>query len=143
MATVLAAGLAEGGVDVVHGEFFDTVTAAVPGRADAVVATARDLGVSLRRIDDGHVGIACDATNTRERLSRVWKAFGVSVSDVDGLDADTADALPVPSRRTSGYLTHPVFHAHRSETAMLRYLRRLADSDVALDRGMIRSARAP
>ncbi|WP_410614788.1 aminomethyl-transferring glycine dehydrogenase [Amycolatopsis sp. lyj-109] len=137
MATVLAAGLAEGGVEVVHGEFFDTVVAAVPGRADTVVAVARDLGISLRRIDDDHVGIACDETTTRERLSCVWKAFGVSVSDVDGLDADTADALPAPLRRTSGYLTHPVFHAHRSETAMLRYLRRLADSDVALDRSMI------
>ncbi|MEU5261393.1 aminomethyl-transferring glycine dehydrogenase [Amycolatopsis sp. NPDC021455] len=137
MATVLAAGLAEGGVDVVHGEFFDTVAAAVPGRADAVVAAARDLGVSLRRIDADHVGIACDETTTRERLSCVWKAFGVSVSDVDGLDADTADALPAPLRRTSEYLTHPVFHAHRSETAMLRYLRRLAEKDVALDRSMI------
>ncbi|MFF1614180.1 aminomethyl-transferring glycine dehydrogenase [Amycolatopsis sp. NPDC058278] len=137
MATVLAAGLAEGGVDVVHGEFFDTVVAAVPGRADTIVAAARDLGISLRRIDADHVGIACDETTTRERLSGVWKAFGVSVSDVDGLDADTADALPAPLRRTSDYLTHPVFHAHRSETAMLRYLRRLADSDVALDRSMI------
>ncbi|WP_410638711.1 aminomethyl-transferring glycine dehydrogenase [Amycolatopsis sp. lyj-346] len=140
MATVLAAGLAEGGVEVVHGEFFDTVAAAVPGRADAVVTAARDLGVSLRRIDADHVGIACDETTTRERLSCVWKAFGVSVSDVDGLDADTADALPAPLRRTGEYLTHPVFHAYRSETAMLRYLRylrRLADSDVALDRSMI------
>ena len=137
MATVLAAGLAEGGVDVVHGEFFDTVVAAVPGRADAVVATARDLGISLRRIDGDHVGVACDETTTRERLSGLWKAFGVSVSDVDGLDADTADALPAPLRRTSGYLAHPVFHAHRSETAMLRYLRQLAEKDVALDRSMI------
>ncbi|WP_103352914.1 aminomethyl-transferring glycine dehydrogenase [Amycolatopsis sp. CA-128772] len=137
MATVLAAGLAEGGVDVGHGEFFDTVTAAVPGRAAAVVAAARDLGVNLRYIDDDHVGAACDETTTRERLSLVWKAFGVSVSDVDGLDADTADALPGPLRRTSGFLAHPVFHAHRSETAMLRYLRELADKDVALDRSMI------
>ncbi|MEU4247255.1 aminomethyl-transferring glycine dehydrogenase [Amycolatopsis sp. NPDC026612] len=137
MATVLAAGLAEGGVDVVHGEFFDTVVAAVPGRADTVVAAARDLGISLRRIDEDHVGIACDETTTRERLSCVWKAFGVAVSDVDGLDADTADALPAPLRRTSGFLAHPVFHAHRSETAMLRYLRQLADKDIALDRSMI------
>jgi glycine dehydrogenase len=137
MATVLAAGLCEGGVEVVHGEFFDTVTAAVPGRADAVVAVARDLGVNLRRVDDDHVGVACDETTTRERISLVWKAFGVSVSDVDSLDEDTADALPAPLRRTSAFLTHPVFHAHRSETALLRYLRRLSDKDVALDRSMI------
>ncbi|GAA4534364.1 aminomethyl-transferring glycine dehydrogenase [Amycolatopsis samaneae] len=137
MATVFAAGLAEGGVEMRHGEFFDTVIAVVPGRAAAVVAAARDLGVNLRLVDADHVGVACDETTTRERLSLVWKAFGVSVSDVDSLDADTADALPVPLRRTGDYLTHPVFHAYRSETALLRYLRTLADRDVALDRSMI------
>jgi len=137
MATVLAGGLAEGGVEVAHGEFFDTVTAVVPGHASGVVAAARDLGVNLRLVDDDQVGIACDETTTRETLSLVWKAFGVAVSDVDGVDADTADALPPPLRRTSEFLTHPVFHAHRSETALLRYLRSLADKDVALDRSMI------
>ncbi len=137
MATVLAAGLAEGGVEVAHGEFFDTVAAVMPGQAASVVATARDLGVNLRLVDDDRVGIACDETTTREQLSLVWKAFGVAVSDVDGLDEDTADALPPPLRRTGEFLTHPVFHAHRSETALLRYLRALADKDVALDRSMI------
>jgi glycine dehydrogenase len=137
MATVLAAGLTEGGVDVLHGEFFDTVTAVVPGLATAVVGAARDLGVNLRRVDDDHVGIACDETTTREHLSLVWKAFGVAVSDVDSLDADTADGIPSELARTTEYLTHPVFHAHRSETALLRYLRALSDKDVALDRSMI------
>ncbi len=137
MATVLAAGLVESGVDVVHGEFFDTVMAAVPGKAASVVGTARELGVNLRLVDDGHVAIACDETTTREHLSLVWKAFGVAVSDVDSLDADTADGTPPDLRRTSAYLTHPVFHAHRSETALLRYLRSLSDKDVALDRSMI------
>jgi glycine dehydrogenase len=137
MATVLAAGLAEGGVDVVHGEFFDTVLAHVPGRAAAVVAGARDLGVNLREADDDHVGIACDETTTREHLSLVWKAFGVSVSDVDALDADTADGIPPELVRTTEYLTHPVFQTHHSETALLRYLRSLQDKDVALDRSMI------
>ncbi|PRX45140.1 glycine dehydrogenase [Prauserella shujinwangii] len=137
MATVLAAGLAEGGIEVAHGEFFDTVTAVVPGRAGAVVAAARDLGVNLRPVDDDHVGIACDETTTREHLGLVWKAFGVAVSDVDSLDADSADALPAELARTSEFLTHPVFHRYRSETALLRYLRALADKDVALDRSMI------
>jgi glycine dehydrogenase len=137
MATVLAAGLTEGGVDVLHGEFFDTVTAVVPELATAVVGAARDLGVNLRRVDDDHVGIACDETTTREHLSLVWKAFGVAVSDVDSLDADTADGIPSELARTTEYLTHPVFHAHRSETALLRYLRALSDKDVALDRSMI------
>jgi glycine dehydrogenase len=137
MATVLAAGLTEGGVDVLHGEFFDTVTAVVPGLATAVLGAARDLGVNLRRVDDDHVGIACDETTTREHLSLVWKAFGVAVSDVDSLDADTADGIPSELARTTEYLTHPVFHAHRSETALLRYVRALSDKDVALDRSMI------
>ncbi|MDT7728905.1 MAG: glycine dehydrogenase [Actinomycetota bacterium] len=137
MATVLASGLMEGGVDVLHGEFFDTVTAVVPGRATSIVDAARDLGVNLRRVDDDHVGISCDERTTREHLSLVWKAFGVAVSDVDSLDADTADGVPPELARTTEYLTHPVFHAHRSETALLRYLRALSDKDVALDRSMI------
>ncbi|CAL9388826.1 putative glycine dehydrogenase (decarboxylating) [Actinosynnema sp. ALI-1.44] len=137
LATVLAAGLCENGVEVVHGEFFDTVRARVEGRAAEVVATARDLGVNLWQVDADTVSIACDETTTRGELEKVWKAFGVTVSDVDGLDLDTADAIPADLRRTSDYLTHPVFHTHRSETAMLRYLRKLSDKDVALDRSMI------
>ncbi|MFD0207484.1 MULTISPECIES: aminomethyl-transferring glycine dehydrogenase [Saccharothrix] len=137
MATVLAAGLLEGGVEIVHGEFFDTVRARVEGRASAVVSAARDLGVNLWQVDDDVVSIACDETTTREHLHLVWKAFGVTVADVDGLDADTADGICADLRRTSDYLTHPVFHSHRSETALLRYLRSLSDKDVALDRSMI------
>ncbi|SDM70449.1 aminomethyl-transferring glycine dehydrogenase [Allokutzneria albata] len=137
MATVLAAGLCENNIEVVHGEFFDTVLAKVPGRAAEIVGTAREHGVNLRLVDADHVGIACDETTTRDHLSLVWKAFGVVVSDVDVLDADTADAIPAEFRRTSEYLTHPVFHTHRSETALLRYLRSLSDKDVALDRSMI------
>ncbi|TCP50830.1 glycine dehydrogenase (decarboxylating) alpha subunit /glycine dehydrogenase (decarboxylating) beta subunit [Tamaricihabitans halophyticus] len=137
MATVLAAGLRDAGVSIVHEKFFDTVHAEVPGRAADIVAAARDLGVNLRLVDDDRVGISCDETTTREHLELVWKAFGASVSDVDGLDASTPDALPVELLRESEYLTHPVFHAHRSETALLRYLRRLSDSDLALDRSMI------
>ncbi|WP_404816312.1 aminomethyl-transferring glycine dehydrogenase [Streptomyces thermolineatus] len=135
-AAVLAAGLRAGGVQVVHGEFFDTVTARVPGRAAQVVEAARAAGVNLRLTDDDTVGIACDETTGREHLRAVWGAFGVE-ADVDELDAATPDALPERLLRTSDYLTHPVFHQHRSETAMLRYLRRLADRDYALDRGMI------
>jgi glycine dehydrogenase len=137
MATVLAAGLCEGGVNVVHGELFDTVLAEVPGQAAEIVAKARELGVNLRLVDADHVGVACDETTTRQHLSLVWQAFDVTVSDVDGLDADTADGIPPALRRTSEYLTHPVFHQHRSETALLRYLRALSDKDVALDRSMI------
>ncbi|HEU5266087.1 MAG TPA: aminomethyl-transferring glycine dehydrogenase, partial [Jatrophihabitans sp.] len=135
LAAALAAGLREGGVEVADAPFFDTVTARVPGRAGEVVAAARAAGVNLRPVDADTVGISCDEVTTRAHLAAVWGAFGLDldVADVARLDDDA----PVAFGRTSGYLTHPVFHAHRSETAMLRYLRRLADRDFALDRGMI------
>jgi glycine dehydrogenase len=137
-AAVLAEGLRRGDVEVEHGAFFDTVTARVPGRAAEVVAAAAAAGVNLRQDGADLVGIACDETTTRADLVAVWGAFGVpSDLDVDALDAEVGAALPDALLRTDEYLTHPTFHGHRSETAMLRYLRSLADKDYALDRGMI------
>ncbi|SCL36479.1 glycine dehydrogenase (decarboxylating) alpha subunit [Micromonospora nigra] len=132
MAARLAAGLRAGGVEVADVAFFDTVTATVPGRAAQVVAAAAERNVNLRLVDADRVGVSCDETTTVAHLERVWAAFGVPAwhGDVDV-------ALPAGLARCGGFLTHPVFHAHRSETAMLRYLRRLADFDYALDRGMI------
>ncbi|MFJ6252791.1 MULTISPECIES: aminomethyl-transferring glycine dehydrogenase [unclassified Streptomyces] len=135
-AAILAAGLRAGGVELTGDVFFDTLTARVPGRADEVVAAAREAGVNLHRADADHVSVSCDETTAREQLAAVWAAFGVT-ADVEALDAATEDALPAGLLRSDAYLTHPVFHAHRSETSMLRYLRRLADRDYALDRGMI------
>ncbi len=140
LARVLAAGLRAADLDVVHASFFDTLRVRVPGRADAVVAGAGHLGVNLLRVDADTVGIACDETTTVADLQLVWSAFGVR-ADVESLDEtlDEAftDGLPAGLVRTSGFLTHPVFRNHRSETALLRYLRLLADRDYALDRGMI------
>ncbi|MGP3770853.1 aminomethyl-transferring glycine dehydrogenase [Streptomyces sp. SDT5-1] len=135
-ATLLAAGLTAGGVELVHGAYFDTVTARVPGKAAEVVSAAREAGVNLRLVDADHVSVACDETTTREQLGAVWNAFGVE-ADIEALDAEVEEALPAGLLREDEYLTHPVFHQYRSETAMLRYLRRLADRDYALDRGMI------
>lgn len=135
-AAILAAGLTAGGVEVVHGSYFDTLTVRVPGRAAEVVAAARDNGVNLHRVDADHVSLSCDETTDRAALGAVWGAFGVE-ADIEALDEATEDALPGALLRTDEVLTHPVFHQHRSETAMLRYLRRLADRDYALDRGMI------
>ncbi len=137
MAAVLAAGLRSGGVEVVHGEFFDTVLARVPGRALDVVAAAREQGIALRLVDLDHVGISTSEVTTREHLAAVWRAFGFRMSSVDAVDRVTPDALPAALRRTSGFLTAGVFARYRSETAMLRYLRRLSDLDLALDRSMI------
>ncbi|WP_225850590.1 aminomethyl-transferring glycine dehydrogenase [Streptomyces sp. HPF1205] len=145
-AALLAAGLRAAGAEVVHEHFFDTLTVRVPGRAADVVGAARAAGVNLRLTDADHVGVACDETTTREQLTAVLAAFGAE-ADIEALDAAIAagashadgrgEALPGTLARTEPYLTHPVFHQHRSETAMLRYLRRLADRDYALDRGMI------
>ncbi|MFI5098962.1 MAG: aminomethyl-transferring glycine dehydrogenase [Actinomycetes bacterium] len=137
-AALLAAGLRAGGVQVRHDAFFDTVQAVVPGRADDVVAAAAALEVNLRRVDADTVGISTDEITNRAHLERVWAAFGVpGAEDLDELDGRTPDAIPAGLLRTSTYLTHPVFHAHRSETSMLRYLRKLSGRDYALDRGMI------
>ncbi|MFI9638462.1 aminomethyl-transferring glycine dehydrogenase [Micromonospora sp. NPDC051925] len=132
MAARLAAGLRAGGVQVVNVAFFDTVTAVVPGGAAQVVAAAQARGVNLRLVDADRVGVSCDETTTGAHLAAVWAAFGV-----DPVDGVVDVALPAGLARTGEFLTHPVFRSHHSETAMLRYLRRLADFDYALDRGMI------
>ena len=136
-AATLAAGLVKGGVDVVHGEFFDTVLARVPGRADDVVDAARTTGLHLRRIDSDHVGVSTSEVTCDEHVTAVWAAFGVGDLDVHQMAGSTADALPQAALRRTDFMTHPVFSTHRSETQMLRYLRRLSDRDYALDRGMI------
>ncbi|GHB01279.1 MULTISPECIES: aminomethyl-transferring glycine dehydrogenase [Streptomyces] len=135
-ATILAEGLRAAGVDVVHDAYFDTLTVRVPGRAAGVVAGARERGVNLRLVDADRISFACDETTTRTQVAAVWAAFGAG-GDIEALDAEAADTLPEDLLRTDSFLTHPVFHQHRSETAMLRYLRKLADRDYALDRGMI------
>jgi glycine dehydrogenase len=132
LAAGLAAALRAGGVDVVHESFFDTVLARVPGHAERVHAAARDSGINLGHVDADHVRIACDEVTRPDLLAHVLRAFGVDTE----LEA-SGSALPISLARESEYLTHEVFHSHRSETAMLRYLRHLSDLDYALDRGMI------
>ncbi|MDX6287282.1 MAG: glycine dehydrogenase [Frankiales bacterium] len=135
-ARVLAAGLRAGGVQLGSESFFDTVTASVPGRARSVVDAALLSGINLRLVNEDTVGISCDEVTTRAHLEAVWAAFGVQPVDADSLDAGEP-AFGNELRREPAYLTHPVFHAHRSETALLRFMRRLAGRDYALDRGMI------
>jgi glycine dehydrogenase len=136
LTAVCAAGLRAGGVEVLHDAFFDTLTVRVPGRASELRAAARALDLDLRDIDTDHVGLSLDETSTPATVEAVWEAFGVTGS-VERLDADTPDALPTDQLRTSEFCTHAVFHSHRSETDMVRYLRRLSDADLALDRAMI------
>ena len=115
----------------------------VPGRADELIAAAAAVGVDLATVDEDHLRIACDETTTLEHLVRVLGAFGID--DPSGalaeaaadLDGECSPSLPATVLRDDEFLTHPVFHRHRTETSMLRFLRRLADADYALDRGMI------
>ena len=136
-AGVLAAALREGGVDVAHAHFFDTLTVRIPGRAGQVVGAARDQGVHLRLVDEDTVGVSTSETTGRNHLEVVLAAFGVRDVDLDAIHARVDDDFPEGLVRTTDFLTHEVFNTHRSETSMLRYLRRLSARDYALDRGMI------
>jgi glycine dehydrogenase len=124
-AETIAAALGDA---LVHDEYFDSVLARVPGRADEVLAKAKTQGINLWRVDADHVSVACDEATTGAHVAAVLDAFGVSAADPVGADIAT---------RTSEFLTHPAFTQHRTETAMMRYLRTLADKDIALDRSMI------
>ncbi|QIG43284.1 aminomethyl-transferring glycine dehydrogenase [Nocardioides anomalus] len=136
-AAVLAGALREAGIPLAHEKFFDTVVAEVPGRAAEVVARAREAGLHLRLVDADHVGVSTSERTTLATVGTVLRAFGVAADDLEGVDTRTEDALPVELVRRTPFLTHEVFNSHRSETQMLRYLRRLSARDYALDRGMI------
>ena len=135
LAKVLAAGLKASGFTPVSAHFFDTVTVDAGDRADTVMAKAVAAGINLRRVDASRIGINLDETSTPETVEAVWAAFGGTV-DAETLDL-SGDAIPAALKRTSDFLTHPVFNTHHSETEMLRYMRKLSDRDLALDRAMI------
>ncbi len=137
-ALEVAAGLRAAGIETVHREFFDTVTVRVPGRAGTVVADAAARGVLLRQVDEDHVGISCGETTTGAHVTSVMEAFGVPPEVRRAATGAAAEpALPEGLLRRGPILGHAVFSRYHSETAMLRYLRRLAERDFALDRGMI------
>ncbi len=134
LASILAASLRSAGVQV-GGDFFDTLH--ITGvHADEIHAKARAAGYNLRAIDSDSVGISLDETATRADIVALAAVFGAQ-ADVDALDASTADELPAALLRQSAFLTHPVFNTHHSEHELLRYLRSLADKDLAMDRTMI------
>jgi glycine dehydrogenase len=147
-ATALAAGLKTLGWRVAPEIFFDTVTVDVGERASDILRRAVENGVNLRRItgEDGarRIGMSCDETTTPAIIERVWRSFGAFAArsraaeiSFTEISREARDVLPPSLRRQSRFLTHPVFHQHQSETEMLRYMRRLADRDLALDRSMI------
>ncbi|MGZ9044918.1 MAG: aminomethyl-transferring glycine dehydrogenase, partial [Telluria sp.] len=138
---ILATQLGQLGYTLANSSWFDTLTIKTD-RADQLHATASAKGVNLRRIDASHVGVSLDETTTREDIALLWSIFadgvdGAVAPDLDALDADSRDAYPAELARTSAYLTHPTFSRYHAEHEMLRYLRSLADKDLALDRTMI------
>ena len=136
-AAALAATLRAQGMVVDSAAFFDTVAVrGLPGGATTAVERAHQAGYNVYLADPETVQIACDETTTDGHLREVVAALAGRAAGEVSL-AEGREELPAALRRTSPYLTHPVFHEHRSETALLRYLRRLADFDVALDRSMI------
>ncbi|MCB0984343.1 MAG: aminomethyl-transferring glycine dehydrogenase, partial [Ilumatobacter sp.] len=130
LTSVAAAGLAAAGARLRHDTWFDTLTVATD--ADDMLAAARDAGIDLRRVDDAHVAMSFDETSSLSTVADLLALFGAALpADVDAVD----DGLP--ERRTTPFLTQGVFHRYHTEHEMLRYLRRLADKDLALDRTMI------
>jgi glycine dehydrogenase len=134
-ANVLAAGLRKLGFAPRSESFFDTVTVDSGADQAGIVARARGENINLR-IGERTLGIALDETTTPATIEAVWRAFGGKLS-YETIAADAGDALPSDLKRGSAFLTHPVFHSHRSETELLRYMRKLSDRDLALDRAMI------
>jgi glycine dehydrogenase len=138
LAAILKAGLARLGFASKQDTIFDTFTVDASGHAAAIVARSREAKMNFRIVDERCLGISLDETTTRADVEAIWGVFagkpaGFTVADLEA----TPEPLPAKLARSSRYLTHPVFNRYRSETEMLRYLRGLADKDVALDRSMI------
>ncbi len=140
MAEIFAAAVKTFGYQVKTRSFFDTVTILAPGRAHSLWAKAKEKRINLRFVDADHLGISFDQSTRRQELEKLLTVFRTDALDhisIDEVDRGLKDVIPTDLRRTSSYLTHPVFSMYHSETEMLRYLRHLQVKDVALDQSMI------
>ena len=131
-AARVATALKAAGYGIAHDTFFDTVVVEAAGRADELVAKALEAGVNIRRFDENRIGISVGESHGEELLKGLVEALGGTLGE-----ADAQYDLPAELLRTDEYMQHPIFHKYRSETEMMRYLRHLADKDLALDRTMI------
>jgi len=133
-AITLAKGINELGYDLKSSSFFDTVTVRSESHTQEIFSTAQDQLMNLRMLDENHLSISLDETTTDQEIENIIKLFKVLPKNEKII---LSFGLPVNVQRSSGYLTHPVFHLYRTETEMLRYIRKLCDKDIALDRAMI------
>ncbi|MCK6414042.1 MAG: aminomethyl-transferring glycine dehydrogenase [Giesbergeria sp.] len=137
---ILAKGLEQLGAPVHAQATFDTVTLKTDGATKTIAARAVQMGANLRIYFENYLCISLDETTTRDDIALLWKVFakdGQPLPSVDAFENGVEPLIPAELRRTSSYLTHPVFNTHHSETGMLRYIRQLSDKDLALDRTMI------
>jgi len=139
LTSILRIGLEKRGHQVPTTSFFDTIVVATGKRTAQIHALAVARGMNFRRVDDATVGLSLDETTTRDDIIAIWRVFGEGElgKEMDDLFDSATDPLPQALRRASPFLAHPTFNRYHSETEMLRYLRRLADRDIALDRAMI------
>ncbi|MGZ5052338.1 MAG: aminomethyl-transferring glycine dehydrogenase [Methylobacter sp.] len=139
-AQILAAGIEQLGHRVLSECYFDTLVVNTPNRAKRIAARAAEANINLRVIDADHIGIALDETTTRDNLRAVWQVFAASTADlpdINRLDESIGECIPDALLRNDKILQHPVFELYHSETEMMRYMRKLARRDIALDRAMI------
>ena len=137
---ILARGLQDMGYALVNASAFDTLTVRTAAATAAIAAKARSARVNLRLVSDACLGVSLDETTTRADIEQLWGFFAKTAQTaprVAAFESGVAALLPSTLLRSSAYLTHPVFNTHHSETGMLRYIRRLSDKDLALDRSMI------
>lgn len=137
---IFALWLKQQGIAVENDCYFDTITVHVPGKARRLVAKARDNKINLRIIDKDSLGISLDETTTRASLRKLAKVFSQSTAvqfNIEALNEEIIECIPESLQRNTDFLTHPVFNNYHSETEMMRYMRRLARKDIALDRAMI------
>ncbi|WP_369987914.1 aminomethyl-transferring glycine dehydrogenase [Pseudomonas xanthosomatis] len=137
LTAILAAGLEQAGVNVVTCAFFDTLTLATGAATAALHDKARAQGINLRQIDAEHLGLSLDETSSQADVEALWALFTGKAADFAAIAAAVQVRLPAALLRQSAILEHPVFNRYHSETELMRYLRRLADKDLALDRTMI------
>jgi glycine dehydrogenase len=138
LTCVLAEGLRLNQMKPTNKHWFDTLTLNTGNRTEEIIAAAEGQEINLRQIDGEHIGLSIDETTSGDDVMILWDIIlGEHSLNLDSLAAEVAGSLPDDLIRTDGFLTHPTFNSYHSETEMLRYLRRLADKDIALDRAMI------
>ena len=140
LTQTLAAGLTRLGYTIATDAYFDTITVKTPGRARRLAAKAAEARINLRVVDKDTLGVSFDETTSRQELRGLLAVFDSNAAqklDLKALDGSIKECIPPALKRQSDFLTHPVFEDYHSETEMMRYMRRLARKDIALDRAMI------